>query len=346
VTLSSARHKVDGDIRAFTQWSLDSGWGDGLPLIPPTEELVIEYLAATKRDPQQVLGVLPPSEAHCTVEKAVVNAVMAGAPKESLELIFAAIEACADPGFDLRAVNTTTASVVPMLIVNGPQRHELDIPFKSGCLGGVAGAAPAIGRAVRLTMRNVAGQVIGVTSESMFGQPGRVSGIVVGEWEEKSPWAPLAERYGDVTGNAITVFGTMGTMNMVDNICETADDFLQIIGMSIAYPGANGFPPQQAWSQVLVGINPIWSAKIAAEYPNIEDVQQKLWSFARYPIDHWPARHRERLEAVGRVRDGHVHLVHEPEHVLVAVFGGLGNLHSSAFHGALPNLAVSRAVQS
>jgi hypothetical protein len=50
----------------------------------------------------------------------------------------------------------------------------------------------AIGRAIRLIMRNVAGQVPGETSQTTFGSPGRVAGILVGEWEERSPWAPLA----------------------------------------------------------------------------------------------------------------------------------------------------------
>jgi hypothetical protein len=345
VTLTSERHLVDSDAAVFSQWALDRGWSDGLPLLPATAERVAQYVAASGRPGDDILGVLAPADAACTVEKAAINAVMAGAPAEAMPLLCTAVEAVADPGFDLRSVNTTTASVVPALFINGPIRHRLDIPFQGGCVGGVVSGGPAIGRALRLIMRNVAGQVIGVTSESMYGQPGRVVGIVVGEWEERSPWAPLAERRG-FAGDALTVFGTMGTMNIVDNIAPSGDDLLRIIGISLAYPGANGFPPQQPWSQVMTGINPIWARRIAAEYPDIEDVQERLWAYARHPIDHWPAAHQDRLEKIGRVKDGHVHLVPSPEHVLVAVFGGLGNLHSIGFHGALPNLAVTRGIPS
>ena len=36
--LSSQRHEAEiDDVTAFTQFSLEQGWGDGLPVIPPTE---------------------------------------------------------------------------------------------------------------------------------------------------------------------------------------------------------------------------------------------------------------------------------------------------------------------
>src|SRR5205823_1431878 len=45
------------------------GWSDGLPLVPPTEERVLRMLDGTARDPQEVLGLVPPALAAATVEK-------------------------------------------------------------------------------------------------------------------------------------------------------------------------------------------------------------------------------------------------------------------------------------
>ena len=194
--LSSKRHQADLDIEDFTKFSLEQGWGDGLPVIPPTEARVRGFLAKGNRYPDEVVCKLPPMDAECTVEKIAINAVMAGAPPESLPLLIAALEAMANPDFELFGLNATTASVVPLVLVNGPIRDKLNIPYKHGCLGGVATEAAAIGRALRLVIRNVAGQLIGVTSQSTFGSPGRVAGILFGEWEERSPWAPFAERRG------------------------------------------------------------------------------------------------------------------------------------------------------
>jgi len=194
--LSSQRLDLEDDPITFAKLASDAGWGDGLPLIPPTEERVRAFVAASGRFPDELLGILPPRDGRCTVEKLAINAVMAGAPAESMGLLCAAIEACVDPALDLFSLNTTTSSVVPGVFVNGPARHTLELPMEAGCFGGVAGAAPGIGRALRLTMRNVGGQKIGENSKSVFGQPARVTGIVVAEWEERSPWAPLAERRG------------------------------------------------------------------------------------------------------------------------------------------------------
>ena len=151
----------DGQVEApddpveFMAWATAQGWGDGLPLIPPTPERVARFTAAASRPGDSVLLEVPPANAWCTVEKLAVNACMAGAAPEAMPLMMAALEAMAERPFDLFALNTTTSSVVPCLFVNGPSRDRLDLPYQAGCFGGAAGAGPAIGRAIRLVMRNV-----------------------------------------------------------------------------------------------------------------------------------------------------------------------------------------------
>jgi hypothetical protein len=330
--LSSPRRDVAADPVEFQNFATVAGWGDGLPLVPPTEERVARFLDLTGADPGEVVvDRLPPSGARCTMEKLAVNAVMAGADAESLPLLAAALRAMAAPDFELHSLNATTGSVVPLLLVNGPIRHRLGVPVEAGCLGGVAGPAPAIGRALRLVMRNVAGQQIGVTSQSTFGQPGRVAGIVFGEWEERSPWAPLAERRGQA-GDAVTVYAAMGTLNVCDVLGQTGAELLEIIGMSMAVPGANGFLTSAAFSEVLVVVNPVWAEVIARDVPDVEEVQRKLWRRASVPIESFPPAYHEPIAALGRVRDGRVHLVQDPSQVLVAVAGGLGSLHATVVH--------------
>ncbi len=321
------------------------GWGDGLPLIPPTEARVQDFLVAGGRFPDELVAILPPLRAECTVEKIAVNAVMAGCAGDAMPLLCAAIEAMADPKFDLAGLNATTGSVVPAIIVNGPVRHALDIPCQAGCLGGVAGPAPAIGRAIRLIMRNVAGQLIDATSQSVYGTPGRVAGIVFGEWEERSPWAPLAERRG-VAGDAVTVYGAMGTANICDVVADSAEGFLDIIAKSMAYPGANGFLTSSAFSETLCAINPVWAEVIARAYPDMADVQAYLWDRCALPIDWWRPEYRAPIEALGRIgADGRVHLTPTPDDVIVMVAGGLGGLHAAMLHSWGTCLTVTRPIR-
>lgn len=344
--LASRRVPVGEDMDAFNDFAIEQGWGDGLPLIPPTENRVRAFLSANDRYPDEVIAYLPPTQVECTVEKIVINAVMAGAPPESLELIIAMILTIADPDFELYGVNATTAPVYPMFVVNGPQREVLDIPYGYGCLGGVASRATAIGRAIRLIMRNVAGQVPGLTSQTTFGSPGRIAGIVTGEWEEKSPWAPLAERRG-AGGNAVTSFGTMGTMNIIDTTSHSAADFLEMIGKSLAYPGCNCFSGAVPFGEMMVAINPICAEIIGREIPQIADVQEKLWRYASVDAAHLQRHHRDQLEQQHRVRaDGRVYATPEPKDILVFVAGGLGGLHATGFHTFGTSLAQTRTVAS
>lgn len=344
--LTSARLDVDDDPVAFQQLATDAGWGDGLPLIPPTEERVRAHVAASGRFPEEHLSDLPPRNGRCTVEKVAVNAVLAGAPAAAMPLLCAAVEAMCQPDFNLFALNTTTSCVVPGVFVNGPIRHALDIPYDAGCFGGVAGPAPAIGRALRLLMRNVGGQVVGVSSKSVFGQPGRVAGIVVGEWEEQSPWAPLSERRGVPAGaDALTVHGCTGTIDIADIVADDGADLVEIIGKSLAFAGTNAFIGAHHGAEIMVCIAPPWARLLAAAYPTLAEVQERLFHFAALPIDWWPSRHRAKLEADGRIGpDGTVALVESPDHLLVMVNGGLGNLHALALHSFGPTRAVTKEI--
>ncbi len=341
--LASRRQEADLDIEGFNAFAIAQGWGDGLPLVPPTESRVRTFLAENDRYPDEVIATLP-GNVECTVEKIVINAVMAGAPPESLELIIAMIASVADPDFELYGVNTTTAPVYPVFVVNGPVRYELNIPFSYGCLGGVAGNSASIGRAVRLIMRNVAGQLAGVTSQTTFGSPGRIAGIVTGEWEEKSPWAPLAERRG-VSGNAVTSFGTMGTMNIIDTTSHSAKDFLEMMGKSVNYVGCNCFSGAVPFGEMMIAINPICAEIVGREMPHIEDVQEVLWKFASLDANYVNKEHRDQLEKQGRIRaDGRIYATPEPKDFLVFVAGGLGGLHATGFHTFGTSLSQTKSV--
>jgi hypothetical protein len=163
----------------------------------------------------------------------------------------------------------------------------------------------------------------------------------VGEWEERSPWAPLAERRG-VTGSAVTVHGCVGTMDIADIVADTGALLVELIGKSIAYPGTNAFISHSG-AEILVALAPPWADLIAADFPAIEDVQVALWRHAALPVSWWPQPYHAYLEDRDRIgRDGMVHLVEQPEDVLVMVCGGLGNLHAYALHSFGPTKAVTR----
>jgi hypothetical protein len=170
--------------------------------------------------------------------------------------------------------------------------------------------------------------------------------MCVAEWEERSPWPPLAERRGLDTGtDAVTVHGATGTIDVADIVADNGVDLLEIVGKSLAFVGTNAFIGAHHGAEIMVAIAPPWAELIARAYPSIGDVQQQLYEHARLPVSWWPAAHREHAEENGRVdAHGDVHLVASPDHMLVVVNGGLGNLHALALHSFGPSRAVTRPI--
>lgn len=343
LTELAPRLELSQDVSEFTREALVRGWGDGLPLIPPTEELVAGFVAASGLAATSVLGRLYPSGAPCTVELLAANAVMAGASADAMPLLASMVSATADPAFDIAGINTTTASVVPAFVVSGPARHDFDIAYRHGALGGAVSAAPAIGRALRLVMRNVAGQVSGETSASVFGNPARVAGLVTAEWEEESPWPSLGQRRG-FSGSAVTAFGVLGTANIIDTLGTDGAEIVEVIGRSLGYMGNNNMDKGSSFAHQLVAVNPVWAKKIYATYPSMEDVQERLHALSCIKIEEFPATMRDALVDRKKVRDGRVYLMDSPSDVSVVVNGGTGNLHAVMLPGMSNLLPVTRSL--
>ncbi|MGC2200131.1 MAG: conjugal transfer protein TraF [Stellaceae bacterium] len=125
----------------------ERGWSDGLPLVPPTEERVLRMLDGTSRDPQEVIGLIPPALDPATVEKIAINAVMAGCKPEYLPVVLAAVGAVLDEGFAMHGVLATTMFVGPVVVVNGPIRRRIGMNARGNVLGQGNRANAAIGRA-------------------------------------------------------------------------------------------------------------------------------------------------------------------------------------------------------
>ena len=329
--LTTERVRLDEDPVALYELSLEAGWGDGLPLLPPTEQRVRDILASTPYHTDDVIGVLPPMHREATIELVAVNAAMAGGDARGLPYVIAALEAMCEPPFNLEGVTTTTSSVFPYIIVNGPNRDRAAIDYRSGCMGGAAGRGSAtIGRAVSLCLRNIGGQQVGTTSKSVFGQPGRL-GVCFAEWEEQSPWPSLAEQWGYAKDDdVVTVHASKGTHAVADINNDDPRDLLRLVAKSAAFPLSNKFlTPTAGNGQTVVAVNPEWAQRFAQAFPRIDDLQAYLFEHAWQPIDLWPEPNRVVLEQKQRVdAQGRVFLNERPDQFVVIVCGGLASLHS------------------
>lgn len=331
--LTSPTIEIEADPAALYELSIEQGWGDGVPLLPPTDERVAALLAETPLDPQEVLGELPPRFGKATVELVAINAAMAGVQPAAFPLVIAGLQGVLVPEWNALGLTTTTSSVFPMLIVNGPSRDALRIDYRAGCLGGAAGrGSMTIGRAVSLCLRNIGGQRAGETSRTVFGQPARF-GLCFGEWEERSPWPSLAQRRGfSADAEVVTVHGGKGTYPLADVNNDAADDLAYTIAKSLAFPMNNWFLELTGDSgQLVLLVNPMWATRLGESFPSIESFQEYLWEYAWQPIELFRPgnqqvlRDKQRVDAQGRVR-----LAGRPDQFVPVVCGGLGGLHAVA----------------
>jgi hypothetical protein len=327
--------------------SLEDEWGDGLPLLPPTEDRVRALIEATPYHADDVVGVVPPMHREATIELTAINAALAGCEPAAFGHVIAALEAALVPEHNLFGLVSTTSGVIPMLLVNGPSRDRLGVDYRDGCMGGAAGrGSMTIGRALTLCLRNIGGQKVGTTSKSVFGQPAR-AGLCFGEWEERSPWMSVAEQVGGAPGvDTVTSHGGKGTMPLADIYCDDPGDLLQMLAKSVAFPLGNKFlTPTAGNGQTVLCINPLWADRIGRAFPDVDDVKAVLHSHAWQPIELWPAAVRASLEAKGRVdANGRVWMNERPDQFVIMVCGGLGNLHAIALPSWADSEIASAAV--
>ncbi len=202
--LSSAIHEV-ADAFEANEYFQRSGWTDGLPVVPPTEERVWNFLAAAGLAPDHVVGVEPVRRRRITAEKVAIAAVMAGCLPAYLPVVVAAIKAMCEPQFGLHGSSASTGGSAPFIVVNGPVRHALGMNATHNAFANASRANATIGRSIRLIILNVLGGVPGQLDRSTLGHPGKFT-FCVAEDEEDSPWPPLSVDRGIPAGtSAVTV---------------------------------------------------------------------------------------------------------------------------------------------
>src|SRR5262249_54429094 len=128
------------------------GWTDGLPIVPPTADLISRFLATVATPADTVIGTIPPIMGPATVEKTAVNAAMAGCRREYLRVVIAAVKAICHPDFNLLPIQATTNPVTPLIIVNGPIVEQLQLNSGYNVLGQGWRSNATIGRALRLVL--------------------------------------------------------------------------------------------------------------------------------------------------------------------------------------------------
>ncbi|RPI46998.1 MAG: hypothetical protein EHM59_05865 [Betaproteobacteria bacterium] len=311
---------------------------DGLPVIPPTRERVDAMLAFTDLDPDEaLLDELPPSGASVTVRALAVNAVMAGCRPEYLPILITAFQAIADPVYRAYQGAITTHPSGNAVLVSGPLAKELGIHSGPGCLGPGFRANATIGRAVSLTIVNVARAIPGKSDLTIFGSPAEFS-YCFAESDLDNPWQPLhTELYGAET-TSVTVHKCEGPHNVLDPR-SGPEDLLRVIAATAATRGGNNLIHP---SQLLVMLTPSQASMISQAGWSKRDVKEFLFETARHPVERIQ-RHERGTYPPYFLKLDHVPVMRSPDDVILVVCGAKGTQAMVAVPWGLSR-AVSRPV--
>ncbi len=297
------------------------GWTDGLPVVPPTLGRVEAMLRQATRLPGEIIAPLEPLLGLATLEKVAANAVMAGCEPSHFPVLLAAVEALAEPEFNLRGVQTTDENVAPLLIVSGPIAAALDINAGFGALGPGWRANATIGRALRLVMHNIGGGWPAAVSFAGLGHPGRYT-LCFAEDEGRSPWPSLRQELGFAAEDSIVV---LGRAESVINVTGGLDDLASVMGSA-----ASGFSMLNS-GKVSVVLAPFVAEELAKQGWDKAAAKQYLFEQGRMPAEAWRRTWlKQRLIETDRWPDwvraaaeaGAIPAVADPDDITIVVAGG------------------------
>lgn len=267
---------VKSEVDEF-EFFLEKAWSDGLPVVTPTEERVARMLAGTRRDPDELIGKVPPAMHPATVRTVAIHALMAGCKPEYLPVVLGGLTLMLREEFNVNGVQGTMHGVAPLMIVNGPYAKRIGLHGGNGCFGPSFRANATIGRAIRLMLLNLGGGIAGVASATIFATPLRYTACIT-ENVERSPWESLAASKGYAADdNVITCAMVESPRLCFDDVSQEPRRLLNGIADSMV---AMGSWNMHAQSDMVVAMGPQHAEICAKAGMSRADVHRRLCELA------------------------------------------------------------------
>jgi hypothetical protein len=324
---------------AAIEYCYDQGWTDGLPVVPPLQELVDEFLSPTARDPHEVLMTVRHLERSCTIRQAAINAVMAGCKPEYFPVIVAAMDAFASGAGMVTGLLQSTTGQAEIVIVNGPIRQQLGFNCQDNIFSPGDRPNATVGRALRLIVMNALGIRPHVFDQSTQGTSAKYS-CCIAENEEDSPWEPLqVERGFARNANTVTVQMVRSDLYVEHRSTQVPEEILLTIADSMSYAGMiTQITEERILHGAVVVMGPEHAQIIARKGWSKQDVKRFLWENF--------GKHKTELRRFGKVAgeleqsadDAFIHTGASPDSILLVVSGA----NNAGVSTVCPSFTVGR----
>ena len=353
---------VVGTIDEVNAEFIERGWTDGNPIIPPTRNRVEAFLADSGHDPWKTLGTAASSGRDLTVWSIAVNAVMAGCRSEHLPVLMALTEILASPDYGAEHSGNTTGADA-LIVFSGPNADALGFRCGPGAMREGVHANTAVGRWLRLYLRNVFGFTTEEHDKATFGNPTRTVLTEDLACIDQIGWPTLASEFGiDATEDAVTM-ARMNSGTIIGSVYgSTPTEIVPYL--------ANGLTRTAAWDlthlhglghdqfQPLLVLSPLLARTFARAGWSKRNVQEALFDSARIPavtferfIGEWSnltagRPHLTDLVAAGHLPDVFAHsddpnrlvpIVTRPGRIMITVAGDPTRANAYAFSNDGPH---------
>jgi len=317
------------------EFFLGKEWSDGFPVVTPTEERVAWMLKGTRRNPDDVVGKVPPALEPASVRTVAIHALMAGCKPEYLPVVLGGLELILREEFNMGGVQCTMHGVAPLMIVNGPYAQKIGIHGGNGCFGPGFRANATIGRAIRLMLLNLGGGISGLASATVFSSPVRYTACVT-ENTAQSPWESLAVSRGYAPRDDVITCAMIENPRLhFDDASTEPERLLTGIGDAMTAPGS-----WNMWfrSDMVVAMSPQHAKLCADAGLSRADVQKRLCELAvrkQSTLKRGGNWRPERARAMGVDPDDDncmIKAVKDPTRLHLIVAGGMGPI-TAVCHG-------------
>ena len=338
------------------------GWSDGNAILPPTIDRVERFLDDSGHDPWKTLGIAPSSGRDLTIWSIAVNAVMAGCQPEHLPVLLALTEVLADPAYGAEHSGNTTGADA-LIVLDGPNIDALGFNFGPGAQREGTRANTAVGRWLRLYLRNVFDFTGDALDKATFGNPARPVLAEDQRCLDEIGWPSVAEQLGGASGADAVTVARMNSGIMIGSVFgSTPEEIVPYLADGLARSAGwdlthlHGLGNDQF--QPLLLLSPLLARTFARAGWPLPEVQLALFEHARIPagrfeqfIGEWSnlTAGRRRLvdladegilpAAFGESDDPErlVPIVSRPERIRVAVSGDPNRANAFAFSNDGPH---------
>ncbi|MCR4683745.1 MAG: hypothetical protein K5647_10485 [Clostridiales bacterium] len=266
------------DVQDYLAWN---EWTDGLPVVPPTDEKIREYLRFTPHEAGEELGTYALAYRKTLVYTVAANAVMSGVPKEYMPVCVAIVQALANG--EWRRPLASTHGWSPYAWLNGPLARQLGIDNGQGMISEENNKA--LGRFIDLVMLNIGGYYV---KENRMGTFGYLTPWTFSENEEAClaiGWDPyhVAQGY-DLNSNTITAASALLWGNNVTPATDDPEMIMTLMAWDITEKQQNGLGNTNPQVYRTVLITEDVARDLAMKYESKSALEDDLIATARRPL--------------------------------------------------------------